>query len=109
MKQYPHFLFSFTPGESIQDAEGNWSQSNSFLTYQCICREETNGKGSIINNQDGNAIVFSSVIYLPLSAPPLIDGTEIVVIETKDELGVVRVKKPILKYYKGQLNTRIWV
>lgn len=48
-KQYPHYLFAVVAGgESVQDENGNWSESNTTNTFVSMCREETDGRGSEI-------------------------------------------------------------
>ena len=110
MKQYPHYLYvKVLGGESVQDADGNWVSQPDQLMLHSVCREETNGKGQMINGADGKSIVFSSVIYLPKSAARLKEGTEISVYEGIDATGVCRIRKQVLKFDVGQLGCRLWV
>lgn len=109
MKQYPHFLFVKIVTESTQDDSGNWSDATESWVLNSVCREQSNGKGSVVNGPDGKAIIFTSVIHLPLSANILIEGTEVFVSETNSSLGIVRIKGQILKYNVGQLHNRLWV
>ena len=47
--QYPHFLFAVVPGgESTQDENGDWSDSDTTNVFMSMCREETDGRGSEI-------------------------------------------------------------
>lgn len=108
MNQYPHFLFVKQVAESTQDESGNWSNVSESWVLHSVCREQTNGKGSVVNGQDGKAIVFSSLIHLPLTALRLKENTEVLVSET-DNLGVVRIKGQALKYDVGQLHHRLWL
>ena len=55
-----------------------------------ICREETNGAGRTINGPDGNAIVFSSMIYTPKGITKIAEGTQVLVSETDSADGVCR-------------------
>ena len=64
IKQYPHYLFVRIVSESVQDSDGNWTTPSDSWLLHSICREETNGKGSMINGADGKAIVFSSTISI---------------------------------------------
>jgi hypothetical protein len=109
MNQYPHFLFMKKVAESTQDDSGNWSTESESWVLHSICREQTNGKGSLVNGQDGKAIVFSSLIHLPLTAIRLSEGTEVLVSETDISTGTTRIKGQILKYDVGQLHNRLWL
>lgn len=109
IKQYPHFLFVRVVVESTQDASGNWSSTSDSWVLHSVCREETNGKGSVVNGIDGKAIVFSSTVHMPKSAVRIVEGTQILVSETESEIGLCRVKGQVLKFDVGQLNCRLWV
>ncbi|MBV5348854.1 hypothetical protein JZU61_04260 [bacterium] len=109
IKQYPHFLFVHVVSEAVQDDQGNWSDPSDKWVLHSICREETNGKGSLINGVDGKAITFSSNVFMPKTAQKIKDGTEVLVSETNDPAGTVRIKGQSLKFDVGQLNCRLWV
>lgn len=109
VKQYPYYLFKRTVTPSSQDGEGNWSTPTDSWVLHSICREETNGKGSLIRGDDGRAIVFGSTVYMPKSAAKIDEGTEILVSETNSENGVCRIRGQVLKFDVGQLNCRLWV
>lgn len=96
-------------GESVRDDAGNWIAAGEQFMFHGVCREETNGKGQLINGPDGNSIVFSSVIYMPKSVARLKEGTEIAIFETKETTGVCRIRKQVLKFDVGQLGCRLWV
>lgn len=109
IQQYPHFLFVKSVSESIQDENGNWSESTEQWVLRSVCREQTNGKGSLINGQDGKSIVFASIVHLPLSAERIIEGTLVKVCAANDADAVGRIEKQILKFDVGQLHCRLWV
>lgn len=109
VKQYPHYLFVRIVSESVQDSDGNWTSSNESWNLHSECREETNGKGNIINGTDGKAIVFSSVIYLPKSTPKIIEGSEVMIGSIDSNENDVRIKGTVLKFSEGQLSCRLWV
>ena len=110
IKQYPHFLFVKTQGEAVQDpATGNWVEQPASWVQHTVCREEPNGKGTLINGQDGRAIVFSSAVYMPKSASRIAEGSEVYVCEAADGNGIARVKGQVLKFEVGQLNCRLWL
>ena len=107
--QYPHYLYIHVVGQATQDAEGNWTNPADDWKLHSMCREETNGKGEVINGADGRSVVYSSVIYLPKSAVEIQDGTEIVVSQFNDPEDGVRIKARVIKCDTGQLNKRLWV
>jgi hypothetical protein len=109
VKQYPYYLFKHVVTTSTQDGDGNWSTATDSWVLHSVCREETNGKGSLIRGVDGQAIVFGSTIYMPKSAAKLAEGTEILVSESNDSNGVCRIKGEVLKFDVGQLSCRLWV
>jgi hypothetical protein len=109
IKQYPHYLFKHVVTESTQNADGSWSQPTDSWVLHSECREETNGKGQMVNGPDGRAVVYSSNVFMPKSEVVIADGTEVLVSETNSELGVFRIKGRVLKFSKGQLNIRLWV
>lgn len=109
MDQYPHFLFVKVVPAASQDAEGNFSFGGESWVFHSFCREQTNGKGSAITGADGKAIVFSSVIHLPVMAGRIMEGTEVKVTEGVEETDFVRIKGQALKFDKGRLHNRVWV
>jgi hypothetical protein len=109
IKQYPHFLFIVVNPESVQDAEGNFIKGSSSVLLHSVCREETNGKGSTINGTDGRSILYSSTVFLPITAVKIAEGTQILVGATEDPNSAVRIKGQVLKYDEGQLHSRLWL
>lgn len=110
IKQYPHFLFVKTQGEALQDpATGNWVEQPASWVQHTECREEPNGKGTLINGQDGRAIVFSSAVYMPKSASRIVEGSEVYVGERVDGSEFRRSGGQVLKFEVGQLNCRLWL
>ena len=110
IKQYPHFLFVKISSDSIQDpVTGDWSAASESWVLHSLCREQTNGKGSVVNGADGKGIVFSALIHLPLSAVRIKENTEVLVSETDNLVGTARIEGRALKYDVGQLHCRLWV
>jgi hypothetical protein len=107
--QYPHYLFVHVVGASVQDADGNWTTTNDSYQFLSMCREETNGKGSVINGSDGRSVVYSSVIYIPRSGSSVAEGAEVVVTQFNDPEDGVRLRGRVLKFDVGQMNKRLWV
>lgn len=109
-KQYPHFLYvKVMGGNSTRDDAGNWIAAGEEFMFHTICREETNGKGHVINGQDGKSIIYSSIVYMPKSVARLKEGAEIAIYESKDTNSVCLIRKQVLKFDAGQLGCRLWV
>lgn len=109
VKQYPHFLFAVIPcGESIQDENGDWSDSGATNVFISMCREETDGRGSEIQVAGGTFRRFTSLVQLPKGAQRVEDGTSVFVADNADGSGI-RVTGTALKFDDGQLHSRIWV
>jgi hypothetical protein len=106
--QYPHFLFVKNVTDSVQDDVGNWSDSSEQWVLHSVCREQTNGKGSVVYGQDGKAIVFSSVIHLPLESEKISEGTQVIV-SNSDNVSESRISGDVIKYDVGQLHCRLWL
>lgn len=102
-------MYVKTSNPASQDADGNWLPQTVFWSFYSICREQTNGKGAVINSQDGKAITFSSVVHLPLKATRLQEGIDILICDVQSEYGPIRIQKQLLKYDRGQLHNRIWL
>ena len=110
MKQYPHFLYVKTVTDSERDSmTGNWSDSTESWVLHSICREEPNGKGTVIKSIDGNSIQIASTVYMPKGVEPVAANSEVMVTETESDDGVQRVSGKVLRFNAGQLNCRLWV
>lgn len=109
MNQYPHFLFVKSVAEASQDADGNWLPTTENWVLHSVCREQSNGKGSVINSQDGKAIVFASVVHLSGKSERITEGTEVLISETNSPDGFVRIQEQVLKFDVGQLHNRLWL
>ena len=108
MKQYPHFLYIIQPGESMQDEDGNWTETDNETVYIGPCREETSGKGNELRTAGGRFITYTSVIQLPKGSTRIQEGTTIIVSDDAN-CNSVRIKGTCLKYDAGQLHSRLWV
>lgn len=106
--QYPHFLFAVLGGESAQDDEGNWIDSETITEFISACREETNGRGAEIQVAGGTFHRFTSLIQLPKGSKMVEVGTSIFVANDQDGSDV-RIQGVVLKFDKGQLHNRLWI
>lgn len=110
--QYPHFLFvKSLGGDSVQNpTDGTWSDpAAEAWIFHSVCREETNGRGATIQSADGQAIVYSSTIQMPRSAARIQERTSVLISESKDPEGVLRITGQVLKFDNGQLHARAWI
>ena len=108
VRQYPHYLFALTTGESTQDKDGYWSDEEQKAVFLSMCREETDGRGSEVQTADGTYRKFSSLIQIPKGALIIEEGTSVFVAENEDG-SVVRIKGIALKFDTGHLHSRLWV
>lgn len=108
IKQYPHYLFALTTGESTQDEKGYWSDEKQQTIFLSMCREETDGRGSEIQTADGTYHKYSAIIQIPKGDLTIDEGTNVFVSDHEDGSGA-RIKGVALKFDKGQLHSRLWV
>ena len=111
VKQYGHFLYKETQGaDSVQDEDsGEWVPAPPTWVFHSTCREETNGRGTMIQGADSKALVFSSLVLLPRGATKIPEGTVILVSETKDPEGPQRAEGSVLKCDISSMHGRLWV
>lgn len=109
IKQYPHFLYVKDVQNSRQDDAGNWITGATEWKFHSICREETNGKGSVIELTDGKMYAFGSLVQCPKGTPGIQEGTTVKVCECKDPESPSRIEAKCAKSSVDQLHTRIWL
>lgn len=108
IRQYPHYLFVERGTASVQNADGDWTDSTATRQFVSVCREETNGKGSEIFVAGGTCRKFAALVQIPKGAAHINDGEKVFV--CNDSLGNdVRLEGVCLKYDEGQLHNRLWV
>jgi hypothetical protein len=107
--QYPHYLFAVNAGgDSVQDENGNWSDSEAINVFISACREETDGRGSEIQVAGGTFHRFSSLIQLPKGAQKVEVGSTVFVANNANGTDI-RIQGVVLKNDVGQLHNRLWV
>lgn len=122
--QYPHLLYVKSIQEATRLPNGSWSDETELWALTAACREETNGRGTMINAVDGRALAFSSLIQLPKGTQRIDEGTLITIskevlsqsqfddsdyINEAKKKGVIIAAGQILKCDAGRLHTRIWI
>lgn len=121
--QYYQHLYMLSHNESVQDATGAWTKQSGAWAHVGLCREETNGKGSTVATADGQTLVFSSLVQLPVGTPRINEGTQVLVTRsqhTAEELtegniadwkrsGEVVAQGKCMKFDNGRLHCRMWI
>lgn len=107
VKQYPHFLFLVTPGETVRNEDGDFVAGTPTNTLLSKCREETDGRGTEIQ-VGGIAHKVTSLIQLPKSCPDVALGANIVVANDA-ECSDVRITGCCLNFKRDQLHARLWL
>ena len=108
VKQYPHFLFIEEAGESIQDANGNWTECEVSRKFISMCREESDGKGTEYQVAGGEYQKATSVIQCPKTCPKVAKGAKVIIANDKD-CSDIRIAGICLNFDPSQLHSRLWV
>lgn len=106
--QYPHYLYAVEGADSIQDASGNWINTQSTNVFISACREETDGRGSEIKVAGGTFHRFTSLIQLPKGALTVEVGTRVFIANNANGTDI-RISGVVLKYDKGVYHSRLWI
>jgi hypothetical protein len=107
--QYPDIVSFQNSTDAVYDENtGKWTPgTGSTVTSQCRY-EASNGNG-VINTDGGERINYSGIVYLPKDAPVIKTGTEVTVTVKRDGQGDQVVKDKVLRFFRGQMNARLWV
>lgn len=109
VKQYPHYLFVEVASESVQDAEGNWTESDEISrSFISMCREEADGRGTEYQVAGGEYHKATSVIQCPKSCPSVPKGTKVIVANDADCTDI-RIEGICLNFDPAQLHSRLWL
>lgn len=108
LKQYPHYLFIEDAGDSLQDSNGNWTESNMSRNFISMCRAEADGRGTEYQVAGGEYIKATSVIQCPKNCPKVEKGQKVIVANDLDCTDVV-ISGICLNYDGAQLHSRLWV
>ena len=94
--------------DAVQDAEGNWTESESSRKFLSVCREESDGRGTEYQVAGGKTIKATSVIQLPKSCPKVDKGARVIVANDMD-CSDIRIIGTCLNFDPAQLHSRLWV
>lgn len=108
VKQYPHYLFIEDAEISVQDEQGNWTESTVSRKFISMCREESDGRGTEFQVAGGEYHKATSVIQCPKNCPKVSKGTMIFVANDHD-CADVRISGICLNFDPAQLHSRLWV
>ena len=108
VKQYPHFLFIEETPESVQDAEGNWIESESSRKFLSRCREESDGRSTEYQVAGGKSYKATSVIQLPKSCQKVNKGARVIIANDID-CSDIRISGICLNFDAAQLHSRLWL
>ena len=108
VKQYPHFLFIEEAGESIQDANGNWTECEVSRKFISMCREESDGKGTEYQVAGGEYQKATSVIQCPKTCPKVAKGAKVIIANDKG-CSDIRIAGICLNFDPSQLHSRLWL
>ena len=105
--QYPYNLEILTKTEGgFNESNGEWTSAVETWTFHAKCRDEANGSGGRVTNQDGQVYIYGSLIHLPKGTDGLKGGDKVRVV---DSSGTVRVEGSVQRFSKDQLHARIWL
>ena len=106
VRQYPYTLKVFQETEAVFDQNtADWIPGTAEWVEFGNCRDEINGSGARVTTQDGENYVYSAVVYVPTSAKSINNGVLIQVWDGAE----MRMKGNVVRFGKGQLNSRIWI
>ena len=122
--QYYQYLYVRQNGEAVQLPNGSWQDSPEGWDLVAACREETNGKGSVIQLANGETSAFASLVQMPKGTDRINEGTEIAVLRTAIDVarlsepdfieaekitGLVVASGTCQKFDSGRLHCRMWI
>ncbi len=103
--QYPHTGKAFLPGDSGRDGAGDWIQAGQSMFLETSCRAEPVKENQYVVGVNGQQIVFSCIVYMPIPDVELKPG---MLFEVWEDDRLI-TKTDIKQFSKGQLNARIWL
>lgn len=106
--QYPHYLFIEIAADSVQNADGSWTECEPSRKFISMCREESDGRGTEFQVAGGEYHKATSVIQCPKGCPKVDKGTKIFVANDR-ECADVRISGICLNFDQAQLHSRLWV
>lgn len=107
--QYPDTIsYVSSSNATYDDNTGKWTPGTPGAPTESKCRYEASSGNGWISTEGGERINYSGIIYLPKDAPAIKPGTEVSVTVERAEGNIV-IKDKVLRFFRGQLNARVWV
>ena len=110
MEQHPHIL-KFSTGNAVtepyQDEQGDWvipSPGEVEIT-DVKCRAQENIKEEKVMGQDGTKLEFAYMVFMPANCPEIVEGATIEIFKDGNSF----YKGDVRRFFRGQLNARLWV
>lgn len=107
VSQYNHTLKYTTVTPATQDSNGDFVGGTTDTIVKPCRYEPTNGSAFIMG-ADGQQVVYSGTVYMPLGNS-IAFGSDIEVWGFEDNVLVLKVKGTVKRFDRGQLNQRIWL
>lgn len=107
MTQYPYTLeigiVSTTP---TRDENGDYTEGQ--MQWQTVgkCRDEAASRGDFTTTTDGQRVSFSWMVYAPPGTPEIAYEKTV---RVTDQHGNIRAAGTVKRFYRGQMNCRIWL
>lgn len=106
--QYPDTISFAIPAEATLSS-GEWTPGGAGSTVQAQGRYESASGSAMVTVADGKRVSYSGIVYLPITAPIIPEGTDVTIVEKRPGIADKTFKQTVLRFHRGQLNTRIWV
>lgn len=109
VKQYPDTLIVSEASESTQDANGDFIPGDAPEPSESPCRYEAASGSGYITTTDGRRIDFTGVVYLPKDTIRVKEGARVNIIVKRPDNPDVVLSDTVKRFFRGQLNARIWL
>lgn len=108
--QYPDTI-SFASGAdaTYDENTGTWTPGSDGSPVTSECRYEASNGNGWISTDGGTRINYQGIVYMPKDAPEIKTGQDITVTVKREGQSDVIIKDKVLRFFRGQLNARLWV
>jgi hypothetical protein len=104
--RYPHVItITYAAKPTLVTSTGKYTPATPG-TYSSICRAESNGKGSLVRNAEGNQYLYAYAVYLPVLAVSFPFGAAVTL---ANEDGTVFYTGKVQGFEQLQKSTKIWL
>jgi hypothetical protein len=106
MVRYPHILTVTYSDKPVLDTTTGKYTASAKGTYSSVCRAESNSKGTLIINSEGNQVKYAYVVYLPVLDRSFPFGANA---SLADEFGNIFFKGTVHGFEQLQKSTKLWL